>query len=283
MSETPLFFSRGVARLFGVLHRPTGPATGSGFVLSHPFAEEKLWSQRVFVSLARSLAARGHAVLRFDYAGAGDSSGTMLDTSLETHLADLERAVWTLEERCPGLDRIGLLGLRFGATLAALAMERSAVGGWPPAMRFGPLMLWDPILDGAAYLQEVMRANLSAQLASLGKVTETREVLQQRILAGGSVNIDGYELGRALFESCNHADLLPTTAKRHEGPTLITLIAPAAKQKPRADLEALVASYAHATLRAADEQPFWREIKQFYARAERLEPQTLEWLETAHV
>ena len=74
MSESPFFFPRGDARLFGVLHRPSGPVSRSGFVLSHPFAEEKLWSHRVFVSFARALAGRGLAVLRFDYAGAGDSS-----------------------------------------------------------------------------------------------------------------------------------------------------------------------------------------------------------------
>jgi uncharacterized protein len=282
MSETPFFFPRGDVRLFGVLHRPAGATPRTGFVLSHPFAEEKLWSHRVFVSLARALAERGHAVLRFDYSGAGDSAGTTLDTSLETHLADLGAAVGTLAEREPGLERVGLVGLRLGATFAALAMERAADGSLPAALRTGPLVLWEPVVDGAAYIQDVMRSNLSAQLASFGKVVETREVLQQRILEGGSVNIDGYELGRDLFVSCHRPDLLPTSAKAHEGPTLITPIAPARKQKPRADLEALAAGYPRSRVIAADEEPFWREIKQFYGRAERLQALTLDWLEGAH-
>jgi exosortase A-associated hydrolase 2 len=281
MSETPFFFPRGDIRLFGVLHRPAGTRPRSGFVLSHPFAEEKLWSHRVFVSMARALAARGHAVLRFDYTGAGDSEGTTLDTSVETHLADLGAAIRALAERESALETIGLAGLRLGATFAALTMERAADGSLPAALRAGPLVLWEPVVDGAAYIQDVMRSNLSAQLASFGKVIETREVLQQRILAGGSVNIDGYELGRDLFQSCHRSDLLPTSPKTHGGPTLITPIAPARKQKPRADLEALAATYAHSRVRPADEEPFWREIKQFYGRAERLQTLTLDWLEGA--
>lgn len=281
MSETPFFFPRGEVRLFGVLHHPAGTTSRSGFVLSHPFAEEKLWSHRVFVSLARALAARGHAVLRFDYTGAGDSGGTTLDTSVETHLEDLAAAIRALEERETALDTIGLVGLRLGATFAALAMERAADGSLPASLRAGPLVLWEPVVDGAAYIQDVMRSNLSAQLASFGKVIETREALQQRILGGGSVNIDGYELGRDLFQSCHRSDLLPPGPKTHSGPTLITPIAPARKQKARADLDALAASYPQSHVLAADEEPFWREIKQFYGRAERLQTLTLDWLEGA--
>lgn len=282
MSETPFFFPRDDARLFGLLHRPDGTASRTGFVLSHPFAEEKLWSHRSFVSAARALAAAGYPVLRFDYTGAGDSSGYAPDTSLETHLADLAATTRALAEQVPGLDRIGLIGLRFGATLAALTMERAAdpaAGGTlPAALRSGPLVLWDPILDGAAWLQDVMRADLAAQLASLGKVVHTREALTARVLAGGIVNIDGYELGRDLFASCDRKDLLDTGPKRHAGPVLVVPIAPPGKLKPRADLEALAGSYARATVRAAEEQPFWREIKQFYGKAPALQALTLEWL-----
>lgn len=281
MTETPFFFPRGDVRLFGVLHEPAGAAPRSGFVLSHPFAEEKLWSHRVFVSTARALASRGHAVLRFDFAGAGDSSGTTLDTSVESHLADLSAALGQLGSRVPSLESIGLIGLRLGATFAALIAERAADGSLPAAVRTGPLVLWEPVLDGSAYLQEIMMSNLSGQLAFFGKVVETREEMQARIMAGGAISIDGYEIGRPLFESCNRPDLIPSTPKRHAGPTLIVPIMPARKQKPRPDLEALAASYGRAEVLAADELPFWREVKQYYGRAERLEGATLAWLERA--
>lgn len=277
--ETPFFFSREAARLFGLVHAP-GPGVAArplAFLFSHPFAEEKLWSHRVMVSLARELAARGHVVMRFDYMGAGDSCGTTPDTSLESHLADLSAALEHLVKHHPHVERVGLLGLRFGATLAALFAEQAA--GKYAQLRSAPLVLWEPVMDGANYFQELLRINLSTQLAVHGKVLENRDVLQSRIRAGGKVNVDGYEIGRDLFESCARPDLLDTSPKKHTGPVLVMQIAPGAEAKPRDDLTALAGSYAAGSVTRAAEQPFWREIKPFYGRATHLQQATLQWLE----
>ncbi|MFC4313300.1 serine aminopeptidase domain-containing protein [Steroidobacter flavus] len=279
MAETPFFFARGDARLFGILHSPEGAAKPLAFVMSHPFGEEKLWSHRVFVSCARTLAAQGHAVLRFDYFGAGDSSGLSADASLESHREDLRAAIGALEQRVPAIQQIGLIGLRLGATFAALLAESNAQQSISPRLDGAPLVLWDPILDGDAYFQELLRSNLSTQLAVYGKVVDNREVLTARIRAGGSVNVDGYEIGKGLLESCGVSTLLTTDAKRHAGPALIVQIAATEAQKERADLKILASSYSQGTLSRAAEQPFWREIKPFYPRANQLQELTLRWLD----
>lgn len=170
-----------------------------------------------------------------------------------------------------------MLGLRLGATLAALFAEQA--GDKHPKLREAPLVLWEPVMDGANYFQELLRSNLSTQLAVYGKVLETRDVLQAKIRAGGKANVDGYEIGRDLFESCARTDLLGTAPKAHMGPVLIVHIAPGAEPKPRDDLRALAASYRSGALTRAAEHPFWREIKPFYARAVQLQQATLQWLE----
>lgn len=276
VAETPFFFAREDARLFGILHAPQGPAKPLAFVMSHPFGEEKLWSHRVFVSCARALAERGYAVLRFDYFGAGDSSGMSADASLASHRADLQAAIRTLEQRMPTVQRIGLIGLRLGASFAALLLESASES---LRLRGAPLVLWDPILDGDGYFQELLRSNLSTQLAVYGKVIDNREVLTARIRAGETVNVDGYEIGKDLLESCGVNSLLTTETKRHDGPTLVVQIAASEAQKERADLKALAASYSQGTLLRAAEQPFWREIKPFYPRASQLQDITLRWLD----
>lgn len=281
MSETPFFFSRGDAQLFGLLHAPEGATRDLAFVTSHSFGEEKLWSHRVFVSFARALAQRGYPVLRFDYMGAGDSSGDTRDTSLDTHLADLSAAVDALQERQPGIRKVGFMGLRLGAAFAALLAERYAAVERNP-LQGAPLLLWEPVLDGLNYFQELLRSNLSTQLAVYGKVRENREVLQQRIQDGGSVNVDGYEIGSALFGSCARADLLTTEQKRHTGPTLVVQVSANAEQKNREDLEALARCYPDGRLERAVEQAFWREIRPFYGRAENLQRVSLQWLEQVH-
>ena len=276
MSETPFFFARGPATLFGLLHAPQGNASPLAFVLSHSFAEEKLWSHRVLVSLARALAQRGHAVLRFDYMGAGDSSGVTPDSSLESHLADLAAACAELRRRQPHVERVGIVGLRFGASIAATLADSADASG---LLGDAPLVLWDPVLDGESYFQELLRSNLSTQLAVYGKVQETREVLQERIRAGGTVNVDGYEIGKALFDSCARTDFVGTAAKRHAGPVLVVQITASEKNKTREDLEAFARSYPRGAFVKSIEQPFWREIKPFYASAANLQRETLEWLE----
>jgi uncharacterized protein len=278
-AETPFFFARERTRLFGLLHEPADAPSRLGFVLSHPFGEEKLWSHRVFVSLARALALRGHPVLRFDFTGAGDSDGSSADTSLSSHLADLGAAVETLASRRPDVQRVGLIGLRFGASVAARLMESTASGAAPAALRGAPLVLVDPVLDGAAYLQEVLRGNLSAQLATHGKVLETREAMGDRIRAGGVVNVDGYEIGRSLFESISIPDLVSIGPKTHEGPVLVvSLVTPGKPPKPHASLDALASAYPRGERLEAHEHQFWREIKQFYGRASDLQTKMLEWL-----
>jgi exosortase A-associated hydrolase 2 len=279
MNETPFFFKREDASLFGLLHSPTGDVAKTGFVVSHSFAEEKLWSHRVIVSFARALARRGYPVLRFDYMGAGDSTGDTPDTSLDSHRADFVAAVNELTQRVPALERVGVVGLRFGAAIAALVAEQGA----PEKLRNGPLILWDPVLDGDAYFQELLRMNLSTQLAVFGKVQETREMLADKIRGGGTVNVDGYELGKALFESAGRADLLVPTAKTHAGPVLVMQITANEKNKNRDDQEALARAYGKGTFARSVEQPFWREIKPFYGNAVNLERDTLAWLERSLV
>jgi exosortase A-associated hydrolase 2 len=200
MDETPFFFPVADQELFGILHRPTIAPNGSGFVFCHPFAEEKLWAHRVYVSLARDLAARGYTVLRFDHMGHGDSDGEFQDASVATHLRDIEAAVGRLREECPGLEEVGLLGLRLGGTFAALSAERI-----PGIDR---LVLWDPVVDGGRYMQEVLRSNLTSQLAAYGKVLQDRKALVESLAEGKPINVDGYELGRDFYEQASAINLL---------------------------------------------------------------------------
>jgi alpha/beta superfamily hydrolase len=283
VTETPFYFLRGDTRLFGMLHAPASPGpVRTAYVMSHPFGEEKLWSHRVFVVFARALAARGIPVLRFDYSGAGDSEGDTAAVSVDAYLEDLGAAVDALTARVPGVMRVGLIGLRLGATLAAQFAERARLTQKFPLVHGAPLALWDPILDGESYIQELLRINLSTQLAVYGKVQESREVLVERIRAGGIANVEGYEIGLPLFESASRKELLPSEGLRHAGGTLVVQIATTEKAKAREDQQRLAELSTDASFQRAIEQPFWREIKAFCARAENLQNQTLQWMEQRH-
>jgi pimeloyl-ACP methyl ester carboxylesterase len=273
--ERPGYFRGHQADLFAFYHQAAARAD-LAFVLSSPFGEEKLWSHRVYVSFARELAARGHPVLRFDYMGTGDSGGSLRESSIESHLGDLQAAIGHLRQLVgPGV-RIGVAGLRLGGSIAALLAERQ-----PDAIA-GPMMLWDPIIDGSSYMQEQLRTHLGTQLSVYGRVVEGRDSLRERIARGESVNIEGYELAAPLFDSCSVRELLPRGAKKFAAPTLVVQISLPGTDRPRPDLAELAGSYGNGTFATCTEDAFWREIKPFYGRAPELFRVSLDWLEKTH-
>lgn len=94
--------------LVGVLHRPARPAaTAVVIVVGGP--QYRVGSHRQFLLLARSLAARGHAVLRFDCRGMGDSSGAF--PGFEHLGPDIRAAVDALLHAVPEARGVALWGL----------------------------------------------------------------------------------------------------------------------------------------------------------------------------
>ena len=86
-----------------------------GIVLVSPFAEEKVRTLRIFVSLSRALAKLGMTVLYFDYFGDGDSEGDFEEASYEDRINDIKAAYDALKRansfRCS--DRRGLNPRKF--------------------------------------------------------------------------------------------------------------------------------------------------------------------------
>jgi pimeloyl-ACP methyl ester carboxylesterase len=143
----PFYFGPSQGPLFGVYHEATGgrPSRSRGVVLCHPYGHEYIRAHRAFRNLADDLSRRGWHVLRFDYSGTGDSSGEAIETGIARSIADINQAVDELKDMS-GVAQVSLVGLRIGATLAALAAsQRSDVG---------TLVAWDPVTSGAAYLAQ---------------------------------------------------------------------------------------------------------------------------------
>jgi exosortase A-associated hydrolase 2 len=239
-------------------------------VLCAPLAEEKLWSHRVFVSFARELAARGFAVLRFDFRGEGDSDRRFEESDLETRLEDTHAAIDELKRKA-GVAKVTLVGLRLGATIAAAAAANCD--------DVDRLVLWDPVVDGADYMQSVLRMNLMAQMAIHRKVVEDRDALVARLQRNEGVNVEGYELRQPLFEQVSSLKLGDLLAASRVPCQLVSISQkPAA---PREEFEALASRLPWMELTTATEEPFWREIRAFYRRAATLFQSSFDWLGAA--
>lgn len=143
---------------FGWLH----PADGrTGVVLCNPFGYDALCTHRGWRKLAERLAHAGLPTLRFDYPGTGDAAGMEDDPGrVQAWLDSIGAAVshlraWT------GVTRVALVGLRLGATLAAVAAQRIGASG----DGIDDLVLFAPPVTGRRYIRE-LRAHRQGWLST---------------------------------------------------------------------------------------------------------------------
>ena len=116
-ADTAHVFNGVCGPLVGVLSHPAQPSeTGLLVIVGGP--QYRVGSHRQFVALARSIAATGHEVLRFDYSGMGDSCGAVRDFQAVSE--DVEAAINFMFAQLPRLRQVVLWGLCDGASAALL-------------------------------------------------------------------------------------------------------------------------------------------------------------------
>jgi pimeloyl-ACP methyl ester carboxylesterase len=144
----PFFFGSSPKQLFGIHHPPkTATAREVAILVCYPFGDEYMRTHKAMRQLTLQLAKGGFHLLRFDYYGTGDSAGESEEGTMAQWLEDVAVAADELKETA-GVSRVSLVGLRLGATLAAKAAAgRNDVDD---------LVLWDPIVAGAAYIDELL-------------------------------------------------------------------------------------------------------------------------------
>jgi alpha-beta hydrolase superfamily lysophospholipase len=144
----PFYFGPDGKRLFGWLHEPAAQRRqGLGLLICNPFGFEEICAHRSLRRFAEAASAAGFPCLRFDLAGCGDSQGDELDADTPARwLHSVHTAIDTLK-RAGGVSQVLVLGVRLGATLAALAaVERDDVAG---------LVAIAPVVGGRGYLREL--------------------------------------------------------------------------------------------------------------------------------
>lgn len=182
-----MFFG-GARHIFGWYHPAQAPARGCGVVLVPPLGHEYVCGYRAYRHLAERLATTGFAVLRFDYAGTGNSAGEDSDDGLVP--AWLESISLAIDElrACSGERRIALVGLRVGATLAVVtAAERGDVDA---------LALWAPCISGREYVRQITMLGMMTEPPH--PATPTRD----------GVEAAGFFLSTATAQALSAIDLL---------------------------------------------------------------------------
>lgn len=170
-------------KLAATLHIPsgTGQAGQDGrypaVLICHGFVGNRIGVNRLFVKAARELADNGYVVLRFDYAGCGESEGEYGSYGVDS-LVDQTRFVLDYLLDLPMVDpqRVTLLGHSLGGAVAVLTAASDK--------RVSTLVLWAPV--GQPFKDIV---------AIVGK-----EIYEEVVLHGSTEYL-GYTLGQTFFQS----------------------------------------------------------------------------------
>ncbi len=188
---TAFYFGEPVRQLFAVRHssRLSG-GRARGAICCYPLGQEYIRSHRALEQLCNRLAQVGFDALRFDYSGTGDSAGDADAGNVPCWTADVEAALGY--GRSEGMGALSLVGLRLGASLAALAGSRRD--------DVESLVLWHPVVDGRAYLEEARAAHRA--------LVEDRELEEALGAEGGRDELLGFPLPPAMRRSIEAVQLL---------------------------------------------------------------------------
>jgi pimeloyl-ACP methyl ester carboxylesterase len=194
--EKMTYFAGDRETLFGILTSPTREPTGTWIALL-PGGSGTLDSMnrnRLWVRLARRLGSLGCFAFRFDYHGAGESTGTAESLRLDRPFTeDLEGALSWMQEQ--GAQNVVLIGSCFGAqTALAGGAEVPGLRGLvlvAPYMR--NLTHGEAVAERMAsewplrrYLRRVLRIRTVSALLNPERRRVYRTVLKARIRALGS-------------------------------------------------------------------------------------------------
>lgn len=201
----PVSFGKNAARL----HLPASGSSpsGLGVVIVPPHGIEALAAAKTLRLLAEKLAERGHAVLRFDLPGTGDSLDDDLPgdaTSCWTE--SVVEAARTLQTSA-GAGGIVLVGLRLGALLAASAA--------PCIENLEGVVLLDPVISGQSYAREL---GITAQaFAEETGVEAENGGTAQGLMIGGLITSNETLAGLRKLKLLELAPAVPTLLLHRDG------------------------------------------------------------------
>lgn len=188
LPECAAYFEVPGAHLYTVLHQVKDPV--ARVLLVGPFASERHFSYHPWVRWARYLAQKQIEVLRFDYRGIGESTGSLDEMTFEDWSEDVLLLSAWLQGRVPTVPLL-LHGLEIGAILA----DRVFRGGAGDA-----LLLW----SAPANANEALRSSLRCwagreQLYESSENRTTASDYIRQLEQGDSIEVAGYQWSSRLW------------------------------------------------------------------------------------
>ncbi|MBF0245542.1 MAG: hypothetical protein HQL31_09775, partial [Planctomycetes bacterium] len=170
------------------------------------------------------------ASLRVEARGTGDGGGEFADFSPADWSEDISSALTEAAGRFPGLP-LGLLGLRWGATMAARVADADE--------RIAALALWQPWTGGGPCIAEAQKRKKLRNMLGEGRAGGAGEESE-------FLDLDGFKLGPRARQEMEEIDLLES-GSRFAGSLLLAQISSA--REPSGETLALADAFPQARRR----------------------------------
>lgn len=200
---------------FVVSTAPRGSSIGTMVLASSLFAELQ-HNYRREVLLSRAAAAAGFTALRFHYRGAGNSIGSTVTPTLDTMADDLAAVIGDV-----GDGPVVIVATRLGALAAARVRAQFDL----------PLALWEPVLDGRRWVEEIVKACLAREVAKGGGTTA--DEIRSRWTTDGAVFVLGETVPAEIVNQAADTSLLG--AMEGSAPILLIQMSRSDRVRPAVD------------------------------------------------
>jgi exosortase A-associated hydrolase 2 len=240
------YFAGDSSDLYASFHAAEGDAKAA-ILIAPPFGDERRACTRFLAQFARRLAAAGCDVLRVDLSATGESPGDLRDAMLPRWAGDIDAAYCELRKLSSAPVHIGL-GVRLGANLLLRSSQADA------------LVLWEPLLDGGKYVDEIVRRKLIKEMKGSGQAANDATSIAAAWAAGDTVDCDGFAISAALaceLRSLKMASDLPATRMQ--------LVHVSGARKLPAAWQA-IADSANGEVLLIRDKPFWGRLDYYVSR-----------------
>ncbi|MFW9873542.1 MAG: serine aminopeptidase domain-containing protein [Candidatus Thorarchaeota archaeon] len=192
MKESHFYFDSSGSKLYGCIYSPSRKnlkkeEVRKGYIIIHPFAEEKKCSHKILVELARKL----YYVFLFDLYGCGDSEGDFSKGNITRWLTDLDSAQ-TFFCKEYKIISTGFIGLRLGGFISLIfGSQMNSVD---------QLVLLEPILSPQRFFRQLLRKKMIKEFKTFGIIRTDGKNISENIKEDNIVDFDGYAIGSKFFK-----------------------------------------------------------------------------------
>jgi len=188
--EEYLFIKSDKNSLFTACFKPDSLYRKEAYIICHPFAEEKKYTQKLLVDLAKKLQSNGITAILFDLNGCGDSEGNLSNSSVSSWLRDIENISLYVRNELH-INNINFIGLRFSTYLGMLSIQKKVA--------FKKIIMIEPVFNGVSYLHKTIKNKRIKKFFSENKTLSNSKQLLEELINNKSIDFDGNEISSEFY------------------------------------------------------------------------------------